>query len=239
MITPLLEKLILNGKASFNTFVAGGSQKCILNVPNDHFVIITSIQYASALKTTNTVLNAPQISGLHKIWNTQLKIFSRKSLNTFLFRDSLNIGATVNDGTAIEKYMVTPIGTQKIDTYLVHENDISFTFSYAGLLSNDLVALTNSQSIAYPPPADYGKEGQDGVLAVRLKSNIPLSASGLDRQAQGGQLNVTGTGAISKECIFPVDINSSYNAINEPYAYPIVNVNYVLIQGLPNNISST
>jgi len=239
MITPLLERLILNGKASFNTFVAGGSQKCILNVPNDHFVIITSIQYASALKSTNTVLSAPQINGLHKIFNTQLKIFSRKSLNTFLFRDSLNIGATVNDGTGIEKYMITPIGNQKIDTYLVHENDISFTFSYAGILANNLVAPTNSQSIAYPPPADYGKDGQDGVLPVRLITDIPLSITGLDRQAQGGQLNVTGAGAVSKECIFPVDINSSYNAINEPYAYPIVNVNYVLIQGLPNNISST
>jgi hypothetical protein len=240
MITPLLERLILNGKASFNTFVAGGSQKCILNVPNDHFVIITSIQYASALKANNTVLSAPQINGLHKIWNTQLKIFSRKSLNTFLFRDSLNIGATVNDGTAVEKYMITPIGNQKIDTYLVHENDISFTFSYAGVLSNNVVAVTNSQSVGYPPPTDYGKDGQDGVIPVRLISNVVNSVTGFDLQAQGGQLDVfTGVNAVSKECIFPVDVNSNYLAINEPYSYPIVNVNYVLIQGLPNNISST
>jgi hypothetical protein len=239
MITPLLEKLILNGKASFNTFVAGGSQKCILNIPNEHFIIITSIQYASALKSTNTVLNQLQLNGLHKIYNTQLKIFSRKSLNTFLFRDSLNIGATGDDGTGIEKYMVTPIGNQKIDTYLVHESEVSFTFSYASLLSNLTVALSKEDTIAYPPPADYGKSGQIGALPVRLVTAIPFSLSGNDLQAQGGQASVTGSAAISKECIFPVDSNSSYNAINEPYAYPIVNVNYVLIQGMPNNISST
>ena len=239
MITPLLEKLILNGKASFNSFVAGGSQKCILNVPNDHFIIITSIQYASALKATNTLLTRDQINNLHTRYNTQLKIFSRKSLNTFLFRDSLNIGATVNDGTGTEKYMITPIGNQKIDTYLVHESEVSFTFSYAGVLSNITVAASKDSTIAYPPPADYGKSGQPGALNVRLISGIPLSASGNDLQAQGGQSSVTGSAAISKECIFPVDSNSSYNAINEPYAYPIVNVNYVLIQGMPNNISST
>ena len=239
MITPLLEKLILNGKASFNTFVAGGSQKCILNIPNEHFIIITSIQYASALKTNNTLLTSGQILNLHKIYNTQLKIFSRKSLNTFLFRDEINVGTRVSDGTTIEKYFVSPIGHQKIDTYLVHESEVSFTFSYAGVLSNITVAASKESTIAYPPPADYGKSGQPGALNVRLVSGIPLSVSGNDLQAQGGQASVTGAAAISKECIFPVDFNSSYNAINEPYAYPIVNVNYVLIQGMPNNISST
>jgi hypothetical protein len=156
-----------------------------------------------------------------------------------LFRDSLNIGAAANDGTAVEKYMITPIGNQKIDTYLVHENEVSFTFSYAGVLNNLTVALSKDSTIAYPPPTDYGKSGQIGALPVRLVTAIPLSVSGNDLQAQGGQASVTGSAAISKECIFPVDSNSSYNTINEPYAYPIVNVNYVLIQGMPNNISST
>jgi hypothetical protein len=239
MITPLLERLILNGKASFNTFVAGGGEKCILNVPNEHFIIITSIQYSSALKSEIFAMNPEEIEELIKIFNTQLKIFSRKSMNTFLFRDSLNVGSTFRDLTAQTKHFVTPIGHQKIDCYLVHEDDVSFTFSLAGKLNNDLVALTNSQSVGYPPPTDYGKEGQDGAILVRLRSNIPLSITGDDKQAQGGQLNVNGNGAISKECIFPVDLNSQYTFINESFAYPIVNVNYVLIQGLPNNISST
>ena len=49
MITPHLEKLILCGKASYNTFVIGGSEKCILNVDNDRFIIITDIIYFSQL----------------------------------------------------------------------------------------------------------------------------------------------------------------------------------------------
>ncbi len=45
MLTPILEKLILSGKASYNTFVVGGSEKHILNVENDRFIIITDLLY--------------------------------------------------------------------------------------------------------------------------------------------------------------------------------------------------
>jgi hypothetical protein len=239
MITPLLERLILNGKASFNTFVAGGGEKCILNVPNDHFIIITSIQYSSALKTSGIVLAEEDFIPLFtEKYNTQLKIFSRKSLNTFLFRDSLNI----SELTGVESrntLLATPTGYQKIDTYLVHESEVSFTFSYAGALDNFVVAQSKTDTIAYPPPADYGKSGQLGALGVRLVSEVTFSSSGNDLQAQGGQASVTGSAAISKECIFPVDANSQYLELKNPFSYPIVNVNYVLIQGLPNNISST
>jgi hypothetical protein len=36
MLTPKLEELIWNGKASFKTFIAGGSSKCILNIEEDN-----------------------------------------------------------------------------------------------------------------------------------------------------------------------------------------------------------
>ena len=43
MLTPHLEKLILCGKAAYNTLSIGGSQKTIFNVAKDRYIIITDI----------------------------------------------------------------------------------------------------------------------------------------------------------------------------------------------------
>ena len=44
MITPILEKLILSGRAFYKTAVVGGS-KTTLNIENDRFIIITDILF--------------------------------------------------------------------------------------------------------------------------------------------------------------------------------------------------
>jgi len=239
MITPQLERLILSGRAAFNTFVAGGTEKSILNVPRDHCIIITSISYASALKSKKIVLTSSDLSLLSTKYNTQVKIFSAKSLNTFLFRDQLSISPELT-GTIASGFFVTPVGDQKIDTYLVHETDVSFTFSFAGKLADELRNITDSNSIAYSPPMDYGKEGQAGAFPVRNIGSIVTSTSGNDYQAGGGQLYVKNDGKNTpKENIFPVDLANRYNELDEGWAYPILNVNYVLIQGAANNLSST
>jgi hypothetical protein len=35
----------VQGKAQFKTFVAGGSERHVLNIENDRFIIITDITY--------------------------------------------------------------------------------------------------------------------------------------------------------------------------------------------------
>ena len=45
MITPILEKLILDGKAQYKTFVAGFSQKHILNIPQNRFIIMKEMKH--------------------------------------------------------------------------------------------------------------------------------------------------------------------------------------------------
>ena len=74
MIPEKLQKLILQGKAQANTFVAGGAPKAVLNVQNDRFIIITSINYQSALKSEGLLINDDV--ALAKVFrNTQVKIF--------------------------------------------------------------------------------------------------------------------------------------------------------------------
>jgi hypothetical protein len=236
MLTPALEKLVLCGKASYNTFVAGGSQKHILNVQNDRFIIITDLTYYCSVNLGNRALDAglAQINDLfNNHLNTQLKIFSTKSQNSFLFRNNVLI-QPINVGYT--SFNLSPSGNVKLDTYLIHESDVSFTFSYAGARRSVLNGITKSESIAFAPPFDYGKAGQPGALNVEK-----ITADGFNSLStlNGGQLEITGGNPENLELSFPVDSNYTYSHPFPSFAQPIVQVGYVEILGNPNNISAT
>lgn len=236
MLTAALEKLILCGKANYNTFVVGGSQKNILNVQNDRFIIITDLTYYCSVNLGNKALDAgvAQINDLfNNHLNTQLKIFSTKSQNSFLFRNNVLI-QPIN--AAFTSFNLSPSGNVKLDTYLIHESDVSFTFSYAGARRSVLNGVTKSESIAFPPPFDYGKDGQLGALNVeKVTADGFLSLSTLN----GGQLEITGGNPENLELSFPVDSNYEYTNVFPSFAQPIVQVGYVEILGNPTNISAT
>lgn len=237
MLSPILEKLILQGKAMFRTAVVGGSEKFILNVQNDRFIIITDINFQMPVKSgKDFFLDATGLKLLLIKGNTQMKVFSTKSNNTFLFRPTFNVS------TVEGKYLLTPGASTSINTYLVHESDVSFTFSNAGFLNpTELRVLTDPQSIGYPPPMDYGKAGTPGSLAVTEIASVVASDSGRNFIVPGGDLYTQQTVGASAptEVIFPVDNTNRYNTLESPFDYPIVNISYVEIQGSPNNISGT
>lgn len=235
MLTPALEKLVLCGKASYNTFVAGGSQKHILNVKNDRFIIITDLTYYCSVNIPRA--NEASVAMINDLitnhLNTQLKIFSTKSQNSFLFRNNVLIQPINSTYTT---FNVTPSGNVKLDTYLIHESDVSFTFSYAGQRRSVLNGITKSESIAFAPPFDYGKDGQPGAINVEK-----ITADGFNSLStlNGGQLEITGGQPENLELSFPVDTNYVYTNVLQAYAHPIVQVGYVEILGNPTNISAT
>lgn len=236
MLTPCLEKLVLCGKASYNTFVAGGAQKHILNVKNDRFIIITDLTYYCSVNVGTRALDmtVDRIEDLfQENLNTQLKIFSSKSQNAFVFRNNVLI-QSVNANNSV--FNVSPIGNVKLDTYLIHESDVSFTFSYAGARRSVLNGTTKAESIAFPPPFDYGKDGQPGALNVEK-----ITADGLNSLStlNGGQLEITGGQPENLELSFPVDANTNYDHVFNSWSQPIVQVGYVEILGNPTNISAT
>lgn len=239
MLTPALEKMVLSGQASFNTFVAGGSEKAILNVPKNKFIIIVGLTYFSSCNSSKTIEHSQaELVKIKDTYNTQLRIFSAKSFNTFLFRNDLLISP---DGTpSSAKFLVVPFGSTKIDTYLVHETDVSFTFSYAGAIQDVQRLPTDATSVGYAPPIDYGKQGQVGALAVRRIGKPVIDFAGNFKVLNEG-LNIVNatTDAYTAEFNFPVDTDNRYLNADSSTAYPIVNVSYVEIQGTPNNISAT
>lgn len=232
MLTHHLEKLILAGKASYNTFVAGGSQKHILPVDNDRFIIITDLIYFnSANAKTFYEATRADVEDLLANLNTQIRIFSSKSINQFLMRNAVNITPDSITG----KYNIMPFGSVKIDTYLVHESNVSITFSYAGDRLNIDTGNSETDSTAFAPPYDYGKDGQPGVLPVRLVGG----ATATYKTANAGLGKVDAGDQIDLELSFPVDAAHNYAQLDNAAGYPILQIGYVEILGNPTNLSAS
>lgn len=254
MITPHLEKLILSGNASYNTFVIGGSEKSILNVAKNRFVVITDITYfhqlnlngdpedpslnGSALNQVFTSLSL--IDYLTNRLNTQLRIFSRKSNNLFLYRNNINITQLPRsfDPFAEDQFLVTTNGQTHLNTFLIHEDDISFTFSKVGENSTLVTGISPPESIGNLPPFDYGLQGQGGLpLSVRLKTK--LTDSVLMQNVPAGNKYKQLPPSFSFEFQNEVNPATIIDNVENASAYPLLLVGYVEVNGTPTNIGAT
>lgn len=225
MITPALEKLILCGKASFNTYVIGGAEKYVLNVDSDRFIIITGITYFNRIqgRAVGTVEDL-QINLAKCI--TQLRVFSAKSNNLFTFRDNILVSTTA-PGT----FVFTPIGSTQIDTYLIHDRDVSFTFAVGGKRVNTVGNFPDNTPASFPP-FDYGNGSDPRTLPVVLTSTDAALTSvptGLNNIPPGG---------FTSEFTIPVNA-ANYPNVENSVNYPLIHVQYVEILGNPTNIAAT
>jgi hypothetical protein len=237
MITPALEKLILTGKASYNTFVIGGSEKSILNVSNNRFIIITDITYFHQVNlpdNVNTISETELRLLLSTRLNTQLRIFSKKSNNLFLFRNFLNINASQLE---VGDFIVTANGQTHLSTYLVHDQDVSFSFCTAGDQSVLVSATSPSKSIGFPPPFDYGLDGQTGAISVAKETRF--AAGQATRSVPAGNQYENLPLKHSFEFTRDFNISSRLRNLESASAYPIVLVGYVEINGTPTNVGAT
>lgn len=251
MITPHLEKLILSGNASYNTFVIGGSEKSILNVAKNRFIVITDITYFHQLNLNGTPLDPIENgSALNQILgpqdlvlfltnrlNTQLRVFSRKSNNLFIYRNNINVTSIVT-GPHEESYLITTNGQTHLNTFLIHEDDISFSFSKVGENSTIVTGISPAESIGNLPPFDYGLQGQGGSpLSVRLKTQFTDSL--LLQNVPAGNKYKAVPNAFSYE--FQNEVNSAtiIDNVENASAYPLLLVGYVEVNGTPTNIGAT
>ena len=241
MITPHLEKLILSGNASYNTFVIGGSEKSILNVAKNRFVVITDITYFHQLNLDEGSANVLSIFDINLFLqtslNTQLRVFSRKSNNLFMFRNNVNFQLVLGTGPRDNEYIVTANGETHLNTYLIHEDDISFTFSKVGENSTIVTRISPSESIGNAPPFDYGLIGQPGALLARLKTKFTDSLL-MENVPAGNKYKQLPT-AFSFEFANEVNNTTKLQNLENPSAYPIVLVGYVEVNGTPTNIGAT
>jgi hypothetical protein len=211
MITPELEKMILCGKAFFKTFVAGGT-KHTLTFGNDRYIIITDITYFPMNVLANNEF---------KNNNTQVAIYGERGYNHFIFRNILDL-----DGPRA----MTPV---TINTFLLHEQQVGFSFVNAFNLVNTFVGVADTENPSYKPPLEYGKDGDIGAVPVLLTADAPgttiIQNNFTTRPAPGNNE--------SQQLFFPFDAPNSFanNILNNP-AYSLLHVNYVEVLGQPGNI---
>lgn len=217
MITPKLEELILCGKAFFKTFVAGGD-KHTLTFGNDRYVIITDITYFP--------MNITPRGGLAN-HNTQVAIYGQRGYNHFIFRNYNN----TNVQNANVHGFTSPV---TINLYLLHEQQVGFSFCNAPLFQNLSSGVASGDNPAYAPPIDFGKDGQPGAVPVTLTMDTPgasIITENLVTRPVPGALE-------SKELLFPFEASSQFGpGINNSQEYPLLLVNYVEIIGQPTNVS--
>jgi hypothetical protein len=251
MITPHLEKLILSGNASYNTFVIGGSEKSILNVAKNRFVIITDITYFHQLNlpfdpldpgdpgsALNQIFNNTSlVDFLTNRLNTQLRVFSRKSNNLFIYRNNINVTSIGGAGPHDDNFLITTNGQTHLNTFLIHEDDISFSFSKVGENTTIVTGVSPAESIGNAPPFDYGLQGQTGALFVREKTRFTDSI--VMQNVPAGNKYKAVPNAFSYEFQNEVNPATIIDNVENASAYPLLLVGYVEVNGTPTNIGAT
>lgn len=233
-MTPALERLIWLGEARFKAVTLGGTQKHILKVPNDSFIIILHMIHFPYIPDEEDIPG-----NLHDRRVTQMNVFSPKSFNSFVFRNEIGID-TFEPGIMFFLRTGSPVS---IPTYLMHEDDVSFSFSLGTDIVTTVAGVAPSESTAKIPPSDYGKEG-----LITPIGNIPVSllrdmGGGLNAQLRpfGDLTTPTATNPYTY-LQFPIVAGATAfenDSISGQKAYPIVQVQYVEIKGNPTKLRAS
>lgn len=248
MITDKLERLIWDGQATFKTFVAGGgTDKHVLEIEQDKFIVITDLTYFSHRYILST--NGNNWENLEEElfingFNTQLTILGERGFNRYVFRNNFTLARAAFEGDERPRTINVPFGNVKMDCYLIHTNQVSFNFSRSLVFNSTNVNVANPNVPAYPPPMDYGKDGQINAEPTieNMRYNLPPFSWNIDNQ-NTNPAPISNESYNQKEFSYPVGNAfgtslSNGNVMRQQYAAPILHVNYVEIKGLPNNINS-
>ena len=158
--------------------------------------------------------------------NTQVAIYGERGYNHFIFRNFNN----TNVNNANIHGFCSPT---TINLYLLHEQQVGFSFCNASQFQNISTGVANTENPAYQPPIEYGKDGQPGavptILTMDSAGATPIQNNFTTRPAPG--LNE------SQQLLFPFDsFNRFGDGLDQNQEYPILLVNYVEVLGQANNI---
>lgn len=232
MITPLLEKLILEGKAFHGTFVHTG-RSSRLQLPENSRIIVHHLQvqhFADTEGTETTNFDAMTAKALH-----QLRVGSDKTNSYFIIRSNIDFQLSLEDPDAPQKYICN--GVWELDTFLTHESDVFFEFTRAPKISG-WVETFNQIPGRIPnvsPPNGYGNDSNGGI-ATQDQLDFGVAPANLVRfrgsqggsdfgQVQSFNLN---WGVSPITALTPINTASPAGI----YSFPITTVSYVLIQGI-------
>jgi hypothetical protein len=139
-LSNILEEYIHSGKAEFKIFNAGGGEKSILNIQQNHYIIITNVTFQPQFR--GDTLN-------------QLNIVSEAKINSLIFRNFATTRAT-NYNSSIS-----------IDTYFMHKTSVQFCLSRIDPMLVATNGTFDKDSFGFSPNIDYAKDTIAGAQIVQ------------------------------------------------------------------------
>jgi len=221
MVSYLLEKLIHEGVARYNTHVIGSSGVGRIKVREKSFLVITDFTFYHFSDTGQGGVADPD-EWLRRSVH-QLDFSSEKYRNHYVIRGDVNtIMVPGSDNYSL--------GHSKYDTYLLHTSDVHIniiTMPGADTWATNYSAVPG-ESQEFPPPLGYS-----GLLAVREND---LGTPGVQYLPLGvpGSAPLVATGGYRDQ--FRADVIAQ-NVLQDPSGasakltgtYPIVNIGYVQV----------
>ena len=132
-----------------------------------------------------------------------------------------------------DRSLYSPKTQVRYDVYLLHTQQVGFSFTKGSqIIPSAFSAPANNPG--YAPPLDYGREGDTGVINTSITSLINSATAALYNATTRA-----GSGSVNFDKFqFPVDNNTAIidNEMKLTQNYPLLQVNYVEVLGLPNNL---
>jgi hypothetical protein len=231
MLTSILEKLILSGKAQAGTFTAFG-RSAVLEIPQGKHAIITEIKCPNFIDV-KVLADFKDAATTVPYCLHQLRIGNRNNDTFFVARTDIN-SVLSSDGSIA----IVPIGEFKQDCYIPVQEKVFIEWIHApvpGLWSrvdNQYPAKFSNKAV----PVGYGSIGApaevsndailyndpgNNVYRPRGKDSIPIPGT-----RQNFQFNFP---TIAQTILNQVAMPSGNDAII--YTLPITTISYVLING--------
>ena len=224
MLTLYLEQLIWEGKARFKQFVAGGSEKSILPVNENSFVVLTGVLFFPRTANDN-------IEGFNNNWSIQqLTIQSQRGQNVLIFRNPQSMVFS-SKGVSIPQ---GPAQGINLDLYEFHNSNVTFSFTDARRFASVLSAPTKIDGTAFNRPLDYGKLGLVGGAQPNTQQAV-LFGGGQTIDFSNEKTNVSTFKGLKYAVTSLEGVTGNDSA--KPYQIPLAIVSYLEISGaIPDNL---
>ena len=235
MLTEDLIKKIEHGQAELHTYLVGGSGIGFIQVPRNHYIVITGFSFSHFIDTDLKQITSQ--ADMETILQAALHTVQFVSKNKrYIYNFRTNINFTPISGTG--HLFFTPINdAEHLDTYQKHEENINISiFKFNDIAGWQTTSSANSnESNSEAKPAGYGNALQGGESAAQEIIFVPGGAqyvpvAELSNIALGPDFRKEFRDNVDKNTrLFPPNVDIDVSKI---YTFPVINIDYVIVKQL-------
>jgi hypothetical protein len=227
MITPILERLILEGKAVFKTHNHGASGVGTIPNPNGSTIIVTDIIYSPFIDTNQINVSINEVFAQSAVLHT-LKLQAKQKIANWTFKDSFKINVNA-DG----EYFTTPEPPTVLNTFFVATDDIQINIKAFKTASQfeTVIDFVPDETNEIKYPLGYGvTQDLKKLLAVKIFREQDAFSNFVNISPLGNRYPSYFNGLQNEKHDFTANNNLNLNEVvpNTGYnTFPIITFQYV------------